>query len=70
MNFHDSFALTSRIDTSAFLRRWPTLTRTGILAAFLLVDFLVIVAISWLTGVSYHLAVYEDAGEMILPWQG
>jgi polysaccharide biosynthesis protein PslA len=65
MNFHESFALTSRIDTSAFLRRWTTLTRTGILAAFLLADFSAIVTISWLTGVSYHLLAYQDAGDMM-----
>ncbi|HEY6254320.1 MAG TPA: undecaprenyl-phosphate glucose phosphotransferase [Xanthobacteraceae bacterium] len=65
MNFHQSYALTSRIDTSAFLRRWTTLTRTTILGAFLLTDFSVIVAMSWLTGVSYHLVVYQDAGDIM-----
>jgi Undecaprenyl-phosphate glucose phosphotransferase len=64
MNFHQPYALTSRIGTNALLRRWTTLTRTTLLGAFLLTDFLAIVAMSWLTGVSYHLAVYQNAGEI------
>jgi Undecaprenyl-phosphate glucose phosphotransferase len=65
MNFHQPYALTSRIDTTTFLRRWTTLTRTTLLGAFLLTDFLAIVAMAWLTGISYHLVVYQDAGEII-----
>src|ERR1700681_4174902 len=65
MNFHQPHALTSRIDASRFLRRWTALTRTTFLGAFLLADFAVIVAMSWLTGISYHLIVYQYAGDAI-----
>jgi Undecaprenyl-phosphate glucose phosphotransferase len=65
MNFHQSHALTSQIDTSLFLRRLTTVTRTSLLGAFLLADFAVIVAMSWLTGISYHLAVYQGAGDSV-----
>ena len=65
MNFYQSHALTSRIDTSRFLRWLTTATRTSLMGAFLLVDFAVIVAMSWLTGISYHLLVYQEAGDSI-----
>jgi Undecaprenyl-phosphate glucose phosphotransferase len=65
MNFHQPHALASQIDTSRFLRRLPTIARTSILAAFLLADFAVIVAMSWLTGGFYHLIVYRYAGDSI-----
>jgi Undecaprenyl-phosphate glucose phosphotransferase len=65
MNFHQSHSLASRNDTRRFLRRWTAVTRTTILGAFLLTDFAVIVAMSWLTGVSYHLMVYQEAGDII-----
>jgi Undecaprenyl-phosphate glucose phosphotransferase len=65
MNLHQSHAFNSRIDTIRFLRRWPAVTRTAILGAFLLADFAVIVAMSWLTGISYHLIVHRYAGESV-----
>src|SRR5258708_6054608 len=65
MNFHQPLALTSRIDTSRLLRRLTSGARTTILAAFLLADFMAILAMSWLTGVSYHLLVYQYAGETV-----
>jgi Undecaprenyl-phosphate glucose phosphotransferase len=65
MNFHQPHALASRFDTVQLLRRWTTVTRAAILGAFLLADFAVIVAMSWLTGVSYHLIVYQYAGDVI-----
>jgi Undecaprenyl-phosphate glucose phosphotransferase len=65
MNFHQPYPLTSRFDTNQLLRRWPVVTRTSILGAFLLTDFAVIVAMSWLTGISYHLVVHQFAGESI-----
>jgi Undecaprenyl-phosphate glucose phosphotransferase len=63
MNFHHPYALSSRIDTSRLLRQWTTVTRTSILGAFLLTDIAVIVGMSWLTGISYHLVVYQDGGD-------
>ena len=63
MNFHQQYALTSRTDTNRFLRWWKGVTRTTMLGAFMLVDIVVIVGMAWLTGISYHLAVYQRAGD-------
>jgi Undecaprenyl-phosphate glucose phosphotransferase len=65
MNFHQPHTLTSRIDTRQFQRQWTAVARTTILGGFLLADFAVIVAMSWLTGISYHLMVYQEVGEII-----
>jgi Undecaprenyl-phosphate glucose phosphotransferase len=65
MNFHQPHVLASRIDTSQLLRRWTIVTRTSVLGAFLLADFAVIVAMAWITGISYHLIVHQYAGESI-----
>ena len=65
MNFHQPHALTSRIDTSQALRRLTSVARTTVLVAFLLADFTAILAMSWLTGISYHLLVYQYAGETV-----
>jgi Undecaprenyl-phosphate glucose phosphotransferase len=65
MNFHQSHALTSRIDTSQALRRLTSVARTTVLGAFLLADFTAILAMSWLTGISYHLLVHHYAGESV-----
>jgi Undecaprenyl-phosphate glucose phosphotransferase len=65
MNVHHSYALTSRTDTNQFLRRWTSLSRTALFSAILLSDIAVIVTMSWLTGVSYHLIVYGFAGDIV-----
>jgi Undecaprenyl-phosphate glucose phosphotransferase len=65
MNLHHPHTLTSRIDTRQALRQWTAVTRTSVLGAFLLTDLAAIVLMSWLTGISYHLMVYQDAGEPI-----
>jgi Undecaprenyl-phosphate glucose phosphotransferase len=65
MNFHQPHALVSRIDTSRLLQRWTSLARPAILGAFLLTDFATIVAMSWLTGVSYHMAIHHYAGDAV-----
>jgi Undecaprenyl-phosphate glucose phosphotransferase len=62
MNFHQSYALSSRIGTGRLLRHWTALTRTSVLAAFLLTDVMTIIGVSWVTGVSYHLYAYRYAG--------
>ena len=64
MNIHQPHALTSRIDTSQ-LRRLTSVARTTILGGFLLADFTAILAMAWLTGVSYHLIVYQYVGETV-----
>lgn len=65
MNFYQPYGLSSRIDTSPLLRRWLSFSRTILLGSFLLVDFLAIVAMAWLTGISYHLLVYQYGGDTI-----
>jgi len=65
MNYHQPHALTSRIDTGRLLRRRTSVARSTVLGAFLLADFTVIVAMSWLTGISYHLIVHQYAGDSV-----
>jgi Undecaprenyl-phosphate glucose phosphotransferase len=65
MNFYQAYALSSRIDTSPLLRRWLSITRTTLLGSFLIADFLAVVALAWLTGISYHLVVYQYGGDTI-----
>jgi Undecaprenyl-phosphate glucose phosphotransferase len=65
MNFHQPHALVSRIDTGRLRRRWTSLSRATVLAGFLIADFAVIVAMSWLTGISYHLVVHQEAGDSV-----
>jgi polysaccharide biosynthesis protein PslA len=65
MNVHRTYALTSRTDTNQFLRMWTSLSRTGFFSVVLLSDVAVIVTMAWLTGVSYHLAIYGSAGDIL-----
>jgi Undecaprenyl-phosphate glucose phosphotransferase len=65
MNVHHSYALRSRTDTNQLLRRWTSLSRTAFFSTVLLSDVAVIVTMSWLTGVSYHLIVYDFAGDIL-----
>jgi Undecaprenyl-phosphate glucose phosphotransferase len=65
MNFHQTHALTSRIGTSRSPWRETSVSPATVLGAFLLADFAAIVALAWLTGVSYHLIVYQYAGDAI-----
>jgi polysaccharide biosynthesis protein PslA len=65
MNVHHSYALRSRTDTNRFLRRWTSLSRSAFFSAILLSDIALIVTMSWLTGVSYHLIAYGFAGDII-----
>jgi polysaccharide biosynthesis protein PslA len=65
MNVHHSYALRSRTETNRLLRRWTSLSRTAFFTAALLSDIVTIVTMSWLTGVSYHLAVYGFSGDIL-----
>jgi Undecaprenyl-phosphate glucose phosphotransferase len=65
MNIHQPYALGSRIETSPLLRRWANVTRTSVLGAFLIADVAVIVAMSWITGMSYHVVVYQYWGDTV-----
>jgi Undecaprenyl-phosphate glucose phosphotransferase len=64
MNIHQSYALTSRPDTNRLLRWWISLTRTALFGAIILADISIIIAMACLTGVGYHLAVHDNAGEL------
>src|SRR5262249_24151482 len=65
MSLHHNIALTYGIDTNRGLRRWAWLSRTALLTAVLLSDAAVILVMSWLTGVAYHLAVYGLRGDIV-----
>ncbi len=64
MNVHHTYALTFRIDTNRFLRRWTSLSRTAFFSAILLSDIAIILTMACLTGVAYHLVVHGEVGEM------
>jgi Undecaprenyl-phosphate glucose phosphotransferase len=65
MNVQQSLALTYRTDTNRLLRRWTWFSRTALFAAVLLSDAAVILTMSWLTGVGYHLPVYGKSGDLV-----
>jgi len=65
MNIHDRYGLVSRIDTNRALRRWTSLSHAAFFGVILLSDIAIVVAMSWLTGVGYHLAVYNQTGDMV-----
>src|SRR5437764_1396132 len=64
MNIHQSYALTSRPGTNRLLQWWTRLTSTALFGGIFLADVAVILAMACLTGVSYHLLVYDDSGEL------
>jgi hypothetical protein len=63
MNIHPTYALTSRPDTNRLLRWWTALARTALFGGIFLADVAVILVMASLTGVAYHLAIYDDSGE-------
>ena len=64
MNPHPSYTLASRSDTGRSFRSWNVLTRGTLASTFLAADLSLIVAMSCLTGIGYHLAVYGQPGEI------
>jgi len=64
MNTHPSYTLASRPQTGRFLRGWAVLTRGTFCSAIFLIDVALIVAMSCLTGIAYHLVAYGDAGDL------
>jgi Undecaprenyl-phosphate glucose phosphotransferase len=64
MNVQPSYTLSSPPETSHLLRGWALLSRGTFSGAIFLIDVATILAMSLLTGVSYYLAVYGDAGDM------
>ena len=64
MNTHQSYTLASPPQTGHFLRGWAVLSRGTFSGAIFLTDIALIVAMSCLTGVAYHLAVYGNRGNI------
>jgi Undecaprenyl-phosphate glucose phosphotransferase len=64
MNTHQGFTLASQPQTGGLLRTWSVLSRGTFAVAIFLSDFLLIVAMSCLTGIAYHLVVYGNSGDV------
>ncbi len=60
MNIQPSYTLASPAPTGRFLRTWARLSRGTFSLAIFLIDVSVIVAMSFLTGIGYYLAIYGD----------
>ena len=65
MSTHYPYALTSHIEANRLLRRWTSVSRSAFFAANLLADVVVVVMMSWITGVGYHLVAYGAAGDSL-----
>lgn len=65
MSVNEHYGLMSRIDANRLLRRRTSLSRTAFFSAVLLSDIAVVIVMSWLTGVGYHLVAYGHTGDMI-----
>jgi Undecaprenyl-phosphate glucose phosphotransferase len=66
MNTHPSYTLASRPQTGRFVRARAVILRGTFAAAIFLTDVAFIVAMSCLTGIAYHLAIYGNLGTMTL----
>jgi Undecaprenyl-phosphate glucose phosphotransferase len=64
MNVQPSYTLASPPQSSRVLRAWAMLSRGTFSLAIFLIDVASIVAISFVTGVAYYLAVYGDIGRV------
>jgi len=62
MNTHQNYTLASRPQTSRVLRGWAVLSRGTFSGAIFLTDVALIIAMSCLTGIAYHLAAYGEHG--------
>jgi hypothetical protein len=62
MNMHHNYTLASLPQTSPILRGWTVLSRGTFSGAIFLTDVALIVAMSCLTGIAYHLAAYGEHG--------
>jgi FlaA1/EpsC-like NDP-sugar epimerase len=62
MNTHQNYTLASRPQTSRVLRGWAVPSRGTFSGGIFLTDVALIVAMSCLTGVAYHLAAYGEHG--------
>src|ERR1700722_16823663 len=64
MNTHQNYTLASRPQTSRVLRGWAVLSRGTFSGAIFLTDVALIVSMSCLTGIAYHLAAYREHGHI------
>ena len=64
MNVQPSYTLASAPQTSPLLRGWAVLSRGTFSTAIFLIDVAAIVAMSFITGIAYYLAVYGDIGDV------
>ncbi len=64
MNVQPSYTLASPAPSGRFLRAWARLSRGTFSIAIFLIDVAVIVAMSFITGILYYLAVYGDIGNV------
>jgi Undecaprenyl-phosphate glucose phosphotransferase len=64
MNTHPSYTLASRPQTNWLVRVWAFLSRGTFFSAIIMTDVTLIVVMSCLTGIAYHLVVYDDAGDI------
>ena len=64
MNIHQNYTLASRPQTSRVLRGWAVLSRGTFSGAIFLTDVALIVSMSCLTGIAYHLAAYGEPGHI------
>jgi len=64
MNTHPSYTLAARPQTGRLLRGWAVLSRGTFSGAIFLSDVALIMAMSCLTGIVYHLAAYRELGDV------
>jgi Undecaprenyl-phosphate glucose phosphotransferase len=63
MNKQPNYTLTSRSGTNPLWRRWAALAGNSLTVASFIADVTVIVAMSCLTGIGYHMVVYGERGD-------
>jgi hypothetical protein len=64
MNTHLSYTLASRPETGRFLHGWALLTHGTFSGGIILIDVALILVMSCLTGIGYHLAAYGEIGDI------
>jgi Undecaprenyl-phosphate glucose phosphotransferase len=64
MNIHQNYTLASKPQTGRVLRAWAVLSRGTFSGAIFLTDVALIVAMSCVTGVAYHLVVFDYPGNI------
>src|ERR1700677_3728296 len=64
MNVQPSYTLAPPPQTSRVLRGWAQLSRGTFSIAIFVIDVAAIVAMSFITGITYYLVAYGDTGDM------